>query len=99
MCKQNFKTQHTDQIIPNPQIWTKQHIKLQTKDWYFNKFGETWHHPKIKPTMQKSKREDGKEGKSGWLTLSSPKSFKIKVLKKKTEWQGRGKNRTTHKQH
>lgn len=65
MCKQNFKTQHTDQIIPNPQIWTKQHIKLWTKDGYFNKFSETWHHPEIKQTMQKSRWEEGKECKSG----------------------------------
>lgn len=88
MCKQNFKTQHADQIIPNPQIWTKQHIKLQTKDWYFNLLSEIWHHPKIKP-MQKKQVEEGKECKSGWLILSSLKSFKIKVLKKKTGGWGK----------
>lgn len=45
--------------------------------------------------MQKSRWEEGKEYKSGWLLLSSPKSFKVKALNKKTGGQKRGKSRTT----
>lgn len=66
MCKQNFKTQHTDQTTPKTtNVDTRAH-EIVDQRFVFNKFSETWHHPKITPTMPEGRWEQGKECKSSW---------------------------------